>query len=103
MNRRRFGLIIKQTLGSICFGFILALPFGIYEDNSDSTSVLLSGHYGGGQYASVIRGCNGPIAATGSNFSDYAFSGHLASPPGKNSAFVIGLKGGKWRSPHIGI
>jgi len=95
---RSFRIILNGIEHFLSFGLILVLPIGIYQDNPDSTNVAISGHIGTGQYASVIRDCNGPVYGVGSTFNNYAVKSHLAVPPGRNSALVIGFAYGKWRS-----
>ena len=94
----RINSLLRPFVHTFCFGFILVLPFGIYRGNPDSTSVVLSGHIGTGQYASVIRECGEPVAAQKNTFNDYALSAHLAIPPRQNSPIVIGIGWGGWRS-----
>jgi hypothetical protein len=94
----RIRVMLHRFVRTFCFGFILVLPFGIYRGNPDSTSASISGNIGTGQYASVIRDCNGPVAAQKSTFTDYALSAHLAIPPRQNSPFVLGVSWGEWHS-----
>jgi hypothetical protein len=88
----------QRVIHTICFGIILVLPIGIYQGDPDSTSVVILGHAGTGQYASVLRDCNGPVASVGNNYSDFALKAHLAIPPGKNSPIVLGFAWGEWTS-----
>lgn len=88
--------LLNGLMHTLSFGFILVLPIGIYQGNPDSTSATISGHIGTGQYASVLRDCNGPVAAVGNTFNDYSVNARLAIPPRKNSPLSIGFGFGKW-------
>ncbi|SYZ72055.1 hypothetical protein TRIP_C20170 [Candidatus Zixiibacteriota bacterium] len=91
---------LRRLKHAVGFGVILVLPVGIYQNDPESTSVVVTGHIGAGQYASVIRGCNGPIGATKNDFNDYAVGIHVAVPPRANSPVVIGFRYGEWRSDY---
>lgn len=90
--------VIRSMVHVAGFGFILVLPFGIYRGNPDSTSLAVSGQVGTGQYASVLRDCGEPVAATKNTFHDYSLQAHLAVPPGHDSPVVLGFGWGEWHS-----
>jgi hypothetical protein len=83
----------------IGFAVILVLPVGIYRDNPDSTSLVVSGSIGAGRYASVLRDCSGPVYAVGNDYSDVALKAQLAVPPRRNSPVVFGFAWGRWEAP----
>lgn len=72
---------------------IAIVPFGYYFDESDSSHVRMKLASGQGEYATIIRTCNGNLedVHTG-KFSD--FGGELAFRPNLNGPIVLGLRGG---------
>jgi len=97
------GRIIRaflRTLPHLAFtSFVLVLPIGYYPDNPDSVKFVVGVHEGYGQMASVIRDCSGrALHAERSTFLDVSGSAYTTLPPGSRSPFVLGLRGGYWRS-----
>lgn len=79
--------------------FVLVLPVGYYPENPDSTIFIIGVHGGYGQGASVIRDCSGrALHAEGSSYFDVSGSAYITVPPGSRSPFLMGLRGGYWKS-----
>jgi hypothetical protein len=89
-----------QKLPRLAVGsFLLALPLGYYPNNPDSVDFGIGAYGGGGQVASVIRGCDGTVhQAEASKFKDVSVSAWAAVPPGVGSPVVVGVQGGRWES-----
>jgi hypothetical protein len=90
--------ILSKLKNGMCFCVVLGLPIGIYQGNPDSTSLSVGAYSGVGRFAAFVQGCNGETRTTANNFSEYGGAAYLAVPPGKNSPFVVGLRGGHFSS-----
>lgn len=77
----------------LCLSLIAVVPFGYYFDDSDSVQVRMRLAAGRGEYATIIRNCNGTLQDihTG-EYSDYG--GEIAFKPNPDQPFVVGIRGG---------
>lgn len=95
--------VIRRLTRGIRLCTILVLPIGIYQGDSDSNDFVIGVASGTGQYASVVRGCEGPVAARGSRFADVGGQVALRVPPGGRSALIVGVRGGYFRTDYRSI
>jgi hypothetical protein len=91
---------ISNALTHFAFAsFVLVLPVGYYYESSDSTDLVVGLHGGTGQVATVLRGCDGHvISSEGHKFSDVSGSAYMSFPPGTQSPFIVGIRGGSWET-----
>jgi hypothetical protein len=89
---------LRRLKNLSCCCLVLVLPVGIYQGDPDSLDYQLGFHAGGGRVASVITGCSSPEQAVGNGFIDISGEAYMKVPAQRDLPFVVGLRGGYWRS-----
>jgi len=90
--------ILSKIKNGVRFCVVLTLPIGIYQGNPDSTNLSIGAYGGAGRLVAFVQGCDGTTKKTVNSFADIGGAAYLAMPPGRNSPFVVGLRGGHFGS-----
>ncbi len=93
--------ILSNLKNGIGFACLLALPIGVYQGNPDSANVSVGAYGGTGQYAAIIRSCEGETAKSENKFKDVAGAAYVRIPvtgTWSESPIVLGLRAGTFGS-----